>query len=111
MFDRRHAFLWQTAVPAVGPVNAMVRRFRLFDAQGEYISPEGIPADIPAIEGAHVIVLHPPRGRFSWANGRVYEHMEPMLALDRLLGDQESARWFARIRPAREHDLMAANPE
>ncbi|MFE2061978.1 hypothetical protein ACFXDH_06170 [Streptomyces sp. NPDC059467] len=97
--------------PAVGPVNAVVRRFRLFDAQGEYISPEGIPADIPAIEGTHVIVLHPPRGRFSWANGRVYEHLDPTLALDRLLGDQEAARWFARIQPAREHDLMAANPE
>jgi hypothetical protein len=37
--------------------------------------------------------------------------MEPTLALDRLLGDQEAARWFARIQPAREHDLMAANPE
>lgn len=99
-----------TGDPGLGPDNPVMRRFRLFDAQGAYVFPEGVPADIPAVDGVRVIVLHPPKGRFGWANGRVYEHMESALVLDRPLDPRESALWLSRTLPARETDLMGANP-
>ncbi len=68
-----------TAPPRLVSGDAIQRRFRLFDATGAYIYPEGRPADIPLAEGARVIVLHPPRGNYGWAGGRTYEHLIPAL--------------------------------
>ena len=42
------------------------RRFRLFDGTGAYIYPEGRPADIAAVDGVRIVVLHPSRGSYSW---------------------------------------------
>ncbi|GHJ48036.1 hypothetical protein Cs7R123_53780 [Catellatospora sp. TT07R-123] len=116
------------ALPHVGPVepawlaaattgeqkvpsaDAVVRRFRLFDGTGEYVYPEGVPADIEPTEGVRVLVLHPPRGRYLWLAGRVYRHMVPVLTLDGELSPEQAAAWFGRIGVARETDLMAAQP-
>jgi hypothetical protein len=66
-----------TAPPYLGIDQPIRRRFRLFDGTGAYIYPEGLPADIPLTDGARLIVTHPPRGSYSWACGRTYEHMTP----------------------------------
>jgi len=87
------------------------RRVRLFDAAGTYIYPEGRPAGIPLVEGARVIVLHPPRGNYSWTCGRTYKHMVPDFTLDHIMTPDEAQAWRARIAPARETDLLGtANP-
>lgn len=87
--------------------NAVVRRFRLYDGTGEYVYPEGVPADIKPTGGVRVLVLHPPRGRYLWLAGRVYRHMMPSLTLDHELPPAEAAAWLGRIAPARETDLFA----
>jgi hypothetical protein len=83
------------------------RRFRLFDAAGEYVSPEGRPADIATVDCARVLVIHPPNGTYQWGHGRVYEGMRPELTLDEVMAADEAATWLARVEPARETDLFA----
>jgi hypothetical protein len=95
-----------TAPPRRPSGDIIQRRFRLFDGTGAYIYPEGRPADIPLIEGARVIVLHPPRGNYGWTRGRTYEHMVPALTLDHVMTPDEAGAWRARIAPARETDLF-----
>jgi len=94
-----------TEVPA-----GVGRRFRLYDGAGSSIYPEGKPADIAQVDGARVIVLHPPNGDYRWRNGRVYEGMIPAVTLDTIMAPDEAAAWRARIIPARETDLFARNP-
>ena len=106
----RPASAW-VAAATTGPPRPLggdpiMRRFRLFDATGAYIYPEGLPADIALVEGARVIVLHPPRGDFGWACGRTFEHMAPALALDHVMTPDLAGAWRARIAPARETDLF-----
>jgi hypothetical protein len=95
-----------TAPPRPPAGDIIQRRFRLFDATGTYIYPEGRPADIPLTEGARVIVLHPPRGDYGWTCGRTYEHMVPALTLDHIMTPDQADTWRARIAPARETDLF-----
>lgn len=82
------------------------RRFRLFDATGEYVAPEGRPADIARVEGARVLVVHPPNGSYRWGHGRVYEGMLPELRLDEIMTAGEAETWIGRVAPARETDLF-----
>lgn len=92
--------------PATAPI---IRRFRLFDGNGNYVHPEGHPADITPFNGTRVLVLHPPLGRFGWTGGRTYQHMTPTLTLDRVMGSQEASEWLSRVTPAHQTDLMAKN--
>jgi hypothetical protein len=90
--------------PASDPI---VRRFRLFDGHGAYVFPEGRPADIQPLDGTRVLVLHPPLAPLGWTGGRFYEHMHPVLTLDRELDPAEAADWLARVAPAVQDDMMA----
>jgi hypothetical protein len=100
-----------TTAPPLLPVDDPVwRRYRLFDATGAHIHPEGVPADIAVLDGARVIVLHPPLGRAGWTNGRIYESMVPTLTLDHVMSADESAHWRSLIAPARETDSFGRNP-
>jgi hypothetical protein len=96
--------------PQLPPGDTIQRRFRLYDATGAYIYPEGRPADIPVLDGARVIVLHPPLGNYRWTNGRTNEHMTPTLTLDQIMPPGEGQAWHARIAPARETDIFAPRP-
>lgn len=98
-----------TAPPQLTSGNFILRRFRLFDATGAYVCPEGRPADIPRIDGARLIVLYPPLGDFGWTCGRTYEHMVPALTLDHVMAAAEAAAWRSHIAPARESDLFGSN--
>lgn len=99
------------ALPRRPTTDPIVRRFRLFDGRGAYVSPEGRPADIAPLEGIRVLAVHPPLGHFAWIAGRIYEHMSPTLTLDRIMEPGEAADWLSRIAPAQEDDLMAINHE
>ncbi|MFI0966480.1 hypothetical protein ACH4S8_34570 [Streptomyces sp. NPDC021080] len=93
--------------PRLGTDDPAIRCFRLFDGQGAYIGPEGVPADIGPLDGTRVLVLHPPNGTYMLGVGRVFEHMKPTLRLDRILEPAETQRWLARLAPAVENDMMA----
>lgn len=53
--------------PGTPPV---VGWWNLVDAHGDWIWNEGVPADIPALNGTRVVVLDPPPYRRSWNPGR-----------------------------------------
>ncbi|MEV6842643.1 hypothetical protein [Actinoplanes sp. NPDC051411] len=55
-----------TDAPAEVAGKPIERRFRLFDATGEYVAPEGRPSEIARVEGARVLVIHPPNGSYQW---------------------------------------------
>lgn len=106
----RHWVAAATDTPPTLPGGAVIqRRCRLFDGHGSYVYPEGRPADIQPFDGARVLVLHPPLGRFGWSSGRTYEHMRPTLTFDRELDPPEAAGLLARVETARETDLMGIN--
>ncbi len=94
-----------TNAPPRMPVEDLIRRrFRLFDATGAYVSPEGRPADIAVVDDVRLVVLHPPRGNYMWMSGRTYEAMVPNLTLDRFLEPDEAHALRQRVAPARETD-------
>jgi hypothetical protein len=93
--------------PHLGPADAAIRRFGLFDGRGTYVSPEGMPADIRPLDGTRVLVLHPPNGTYGMGVGRVFEQMTPALRLDRVLESAETEHWLTRVAPAVENDLFA----
>ncbi|GGN22334.1 hypothetical protein [Streptomyces fuscichromogenes] len=95
------------ADPHLGPDNPALRRFRLFDGHGAYVSPEGVPADIKPLEGTRVLVLHPPNADYGMGVGRIFQNMVPTLSLDRVLGQDEAEYWLTRITPAVENDFLA----
>ena len=91
------------------PSTPITRRFRLFDGRGNYVYPEGWPADIEPLDGVRVLVLHPAKGAYGWKNGRAYVSMVPALTFDREVKSDEAAHWLSRIVPARETDVMGFN--
>ncbi|WP_144127712.1 hypothetical protein [Catellatospora sichuanensis] len=96
-----------TGEPNLSAGNMVVRRFRLFDGTGAYVSPESRPADIATTDGMRILVMHPPNGMYGWLNGRVYEHLVPTMTFDHELPPDEAARWLSRVIEARQTDLMA----
>jgi hypothetical protein len=97
------------APPLLPLTDPILRRFRLFDGLGYYVFPEGRPADIAPLDGARVVVLHAPLGRYGWSSGRTYQHMTPTLTLDRFMEPAEAAGWLDRVVPARENDFKSIN--
>ncbi len=85
-------------VPQSGAVEGY---FNLVDAKGEWIWNEGVPDDIPAVEGRRVVVLDPPPYARSWSNSRLFPFMPGEVELLRQLSEREAEEWFARVSPAR----------
>ncbi|MEU7341247.1 hypothetical protein [Streptomyces sp. NPDC007074] len=77
-------------VPTVGA-------FNLVTPEGEWVWNEGAPADIPVVDGVRLLVLDPPPYERSWQAGRFFPGMTGELVLERVLGAEESARWFAGV--------------
>jgi hypothetical protein len=93
--------------PDPGADGPIARRLRLFDGTGRYVYPEGVPADITPVGGQRILVVRPPLGTMAWANGRRYEAMSPALAVDRVLGPEETAEVLRAVAAPRETDFMA----
>jgi hypothetical protein len=89
-----------TNAPPEMPAGELIqRRFQLYDGAGAYVAPEGRPADIAVVDGARVVVLHPPLGNYQWTVGRIYQHMAPTLTLDQTMTAAEAQTWLGRIAP------------
>jgi hypothetical protein len=79
------------------PAGGIMGQFNMVDAGGTLILGEGSPADIPAIEGERIVLLHPLSDERSWKTGRVYPLMRPELVVRRHLTPPEVADRLARI--------------
>ncbi|SEG56060.1 hypothetical protein SAMN05216223_106249 [Actinacidiphila yanglinensis] len=76
--------------------------FNLVAPDGTWIWNEGIPADIPVVDGVRLLVLDPPPYERAWPAGRLFSQMPGELVLEGPLGSDEAASWLARTSPAKE---------
>lgn len=75
--------------------------FNLATPDGSWVWNEGTPVDIPVVDGVRLLVLDPPPYERGWPAGRFFPGMTGDLVLERVLGAEETARWFARVSPAK----------
>ncbi|MEV6115900.1 hypothetical protein AB0L59_26175 [Streptomyces sp. NPDC052109] len=73
--------------------------FELLTADGEQIWNEGLPDDIPVVEGRRLLVLDEPTYRRSWNADRFFPHLPGTAELTRVLTADETRAWFARTSP------------
>ncbi|MFD3514182.1 hypothetical protein [Streptomyces sp. NPDC058657] len=70
--------------------------FELLTGDGERIWNEGLPDDIPAVEGRRLLVLDEPMYHRSWNADRFFPHLPGTAELTRVLTTDETRAWFAR---------------
>jgi hypothetical protein len=73
--------------------------FELLAPDGERIWNEGLPDDIPVVEGRRLLVLDDPAYRRSWNADRFFPHLPGTAELARVLTAEETRAWFARTSP------------
>ncbi|MGX1274483.1 hypothetical protein [Streptomyces phaeoluteigriseus] len=73
--------------------------FELLAPDGERIWNEGLPDDIPVVEGRRLLVLDEPEYRRSWNADRFFPHLPGTAELTRVLTEDETRTWFARTSP------------
>lgn len=83
--------------PARGRTEAVaVGAFELLAPDGGRIWNEGLPDDIPVVEGFRLLVLDEPTYRRSWNADRFFPHLPGRAELTRVLSADETRLWFAR---------------
>ncbi|MFG2718687.1 hypothetical protein ACGFW5_10360 [Streptomyces sp. NPDC048416] len=70
--------------------------FELLAPDGERIWNEGLPDDIPMVEGRRLLVLDEPTYRRSWNADRFFPDLPGSAELVRVLSTDETRSWFAR---------------
>ncbi|MFG3142379.1 hypothetical protein ACGFZA_39965 [Streptomyces sp. NPDC048211] len=75
---------------------AAIGVFELLAPDGERIWNEGLPDDIPVMEGRRLLVLDEPTYRRSWNADRFFPHLPGTVQLIRVLTADETRTWFAR---------------
>lgn len=69
--------------------------FELLTGDGERIWNEGLPGDIPVVEGRRLLVLDEPTYQRSWNADRFFPHLPGTAELTRVLTADETRAWFA----------------
>ncbi|MFJ3520132.1 hypothetical protein [Streptomyces sp. NPDC090131] len=83
--------------PAQGRTQAAATgAFELLAPDGERIWNEGLPDDIPVVEGRRLLVLDEPTYQRSWNADRFFPHLPGTAELSRVLTADETRTWFAR---------------
>ncbi|MFB6837883.1 hypothetical protein [Streptomyces sp. NPDC056361] len=86
--------------PARGRTQAVATgAFELLAPNGERIWNEGLPDDIPLVEGRRLLVLDDPTYQRSWNADRFFPHLPGTAELVRVLTAGEVRTWFARTKP------------
>jgi hypothetical protein len=84
--------------PGTPPVTG---RWNLADAHGQWIWNEGVPADIPALNGTRVVVLDPPAYARSWSPGRRFPMMPGSLTVESTHDAAAMSSWWPHIAAAK----------
>ncbi|MGW6207112.1 hypothetical protein ACWF9B_26175 [Streptomyces sp. NPDC055089] len=83
--------------PATGRTRTVATgAFELLAPDGARIWNEGLPDDIPVVEGHRLLVLDEPVYRRSWNADRFFPHLPGTAELIRVLSADETRTWFAR---------------
>ncbi|WP_017597635.1 hypothetical protein [Nocardiopsis lucentensis] len=67
---------------------------------GTWVWNEGLPAEIPTLDGERVLILDEQPYPRSWNAGRRHPHVHGWLEVESELTAQEAATWWKRIAPA-----------
>ncbi|MCX4449349.1 hypothetical protein [Streptomyces sp. NBC_01789] len=87
--------------PARGTSDATATgTFELLAPDGTRIWNEGLPDDIPVVEGRRVLVLDDPSHQRSWNADRFFPHLPGKAELLRVLPPDEAKTWYAHTSPA-----------
>lgn len=73
--------------------------FELLAPDGTRIWNEGLPDDIPLVEGRRLLVLDAPSYQRTWNADRFFPHMPGRAELVRVLPEPEARTWYARTSP------------
>ncbi|MFF7550239.1 hypothetical protein ACFZCU_42450 [Streptomyces canus] len=73
--------------------------FELRAPDGSQIWNEGLPDDIPVVEGRRLLVLDEPAYQRSWNADRFFPHLPGTAELTRVLTAEETRIWFDRTSP------------
>lgn len=73
--------------------------FELLAPNGERIWNEGLPDDIPLVEGRRLLVLDEPTYRRSWNADRFFPDVPGTAEVTRVLTADEARTWYARTSP------------
>ncbi|MEV4253455.1 hypothetical protein AB0J52_09820 [Spirillospora sp. NPDC049652] len=71
--------------------------WNLVDGHGAWIYNEGVPADIPALNGTRVVVLDPPSYARSFPAGRRFPMMNGTLTIEGVHHPEDLAAWWPHI--------------
>ncbi|MFD8077301.1 hypothetical protein ACFV3E_32140 [Streptomyces sp. NPDC059718] len=83
--------------PARGRSEAVATgAFELLAPNGDRIWNEGLPDDIPVVEGRRLLVLDEPMYQRSWNADRFFPLLPGTAELTRVLSAEETRNWFAR---------------
>ncbi|TDC96040.1 hypothetical protein [Actinomadura sp. 7K507] len=74
--------------------------WNLVDAHGEWIWNEGVPADIPVVNGTRVVVIDPPSYNRSFPAGRRFPMMPATLRVDAEHQPEDLGTWWTHVKPA-----------
>ncbi|MFE1392656.1 hypothetical protein ACFW3Z_07275 [Nocardiopsis alba] len=67
---------------------------------GSWVWNEGLPAEIPTIDGEHVLILETLTHPRSWKAGRRHPQVRGWLEVESELSAEEAHRWWSRVAPA-----------
>ena len=84
--------------PAEPPITSSP--WNLVDAHGEWIWNEGVPADIPAVNGTRVVVIDPPSYHRTFPAGRRFPLMPATLRVDGMHLPEDLGAWWPHIAAA-----------
>ncbi|NYI94375.1 hypothetical protein HNR12_000652 [Streptomonospora nanhaiensis] len=73
--------------------------WNLVALDGSWVWNEGVPADIPTVDGERVLVLEPQPYERSWNAGRRHPHVRGWLEVEEEISAEEAARWWGRAVP------------
>ncbi|MBR8745077.1 hypothetical protein [Nocardiopsis sp. MG754419] len=97
--DPRWAASYRSA--DVDPAAQTVRgRWNLVAHDGSWVWNEGLPAEIPSVDGEHVLILDEQPYPRSWNAGRRHPQVSGWLEVDSELDAQEAQLWWKRVAPA-----------
>ncbi|MBE2999463.1 hypothetical protein IDM40_12210 [Nocardiopsis sp. HNM0947] len=89
-----------------GPTDPAAQTVRgwwnLIAHDGTWVWNEGVPAEIPTVEGERVLVLDPQPYPRSWNARRRHRHVFGWLVVDGELAPAEAQQWWKHIAPAQE---------
>ncbi|MFJ6433141.1 hypothetical protein [Streptomyces sp. NPDC091416] len=94
--------------PATGRTQAVATgAFELLTPDGRTLWNEGLPDDIPMVDGRRLLVLDEPAYRRSWNADRFFPHLPGTAELGRVLSADETRTWFARTSPGNGADGLS----